>query len=80
MSKLVSIYNTLEAFKYGWVAGLYDALADDGLRYTKDILPFARGDANEPSYLAGYRSGRQARLGPIAAGQIGNPLRIKCAV
>jgi hypothetical protein len=57
------VYNKPEKFKHGWVAGFYDAHSDDGLRYLNDILRYGPQDGDHESFIAGYRAGRQARLG-----------------
>jgi hypothetical protein len=62
----VEVYTQSERFKYGFVAGFYDALADDGLRYLNDILRYGVHDGDEASLMAGYRAGRRARLGALA--------------
>lgn len=61
--KNIEIHSKPEQFKYGWVAGFYDALSDDGLRYMDDILRHGPRDRNDKAFIAGYRAGRSARLG-----------------
>jgi hypothetical protein len=57
------VYNKPEAFKHGWTAGFYDAKFDDGRQYLEDILRFGPRVVDDNSFMAGYRAGRQARLG-----------------
>ena len=61
----IEIYSKPEKFKYGWVAGFYDALSDDGLRYLNEILRYGPRDYDDASFIAGYHAGRQKRLGQI---------------
>ena len=63
----VEVWPQPEKYKEGWVAGFYDARADDGLRYLDDILRYGPRTCDEQSYLAGYRAGRQARRGAEAS-------------
>jgi hypothetical protein len=65
--KHMEIYSKPEKFKYGWVAGFYDALSDDGRRYLDDILRYGARDGDDESFIAGYRAGRQARLGQVVS-------------
>ncbi|HEX2453139.1 MAG TPA: hypothetical protein VHI99_05530 [Vicinamibacterales bacterium] len=57
------VYAECEKFKLGWVAGFYDARADDGLRYLDDVLRYGVCDVEQESFLAGYRAGVCARRG-----------------
>jgi len=57
------IRNRPEEFKLGWVAGLYDAKSDDGLRYRNNVLVSRLPSANDRSFLAGYRAAQKKRLG-----------------
>ena len=71
----IEIYDKPEKFRYGWVAGFYDARSDDGLRY-------GLGSGDDEVFLAGYRAGRQARLGqptavPATRRTVPEPFRTK---
>jgi hypothetical protein len=60
------VYSASEKFKYGWVAGFYDALTDDGMRYLDDVLRYGVGDnGDRKDFMAGYRAGRRARAGQV---------------
>jgi hypothetical protein len=59
----IEIHTRGERFTYGFAAGFYDALADDGARYLDEIRRYGAGDAEDLS--AGYRAGRLARLGML---------------
>ncbi len=60
---MMNVYSKLEKFKYGWVAGFYDALPDDGLHYLKEILRYGPRDGDQAAFMAGYRAGQRARRG-----------------
>jgi hypothetical protein len=62
----IEIYNKPHKFKYGWAAGFYDALSDDGRRYLDEIRRYGLRDCNDESFIAGYRAGRKARVGQDA--------------
>ena len=62
--RAMEIYAKPESFKLGWVAGLYDARADDGQRYLDDILRYGvQGHEDRAQFLAGYRAGLALRRG-----------------
>jgi hypothetical protein len=61
----VEVYNKSEKFKHGWIAGFYDALSDDGLRYLDAILRYGPCEGDEEAFMAGYRAGRLSRLGCV---------------
>ena len=43
-------------------------MSDDGRRYLDDILRYGARDGDDKSFIAGYRAGRQTRLGQLTCG------------
>src|SRR5690349_4177819 len=58
------VYTQSASFKSGWVAGFYDALSDDGLRYLDEILRHGLKSDEQRDFLAGYCAGQRVRRGP----------------
>lgn len=68
------LHTQSEALKLGWVAGFYDALTDDGLKYLDDFCRYGvNGDRARADFMAGYSAGREARRGPSE----GRPATVK---
>jgi hypothetical protein len=63
--EIAEVFGKSERFRDGFMAGFYDALADDGLRYLDEIWCYATRDGDEEHLKAGYRAGRLARLGAL---------------
>jgi len=54
-------FNRSAAFRLGYIAGFYDAVADDGSRYLEDMMRFGLAYKEQPDFLEGYRIGRRLR-------------------
>jgi len=50
-----------QKYREGWVAGWYDSLGGDGMRYLDDMLRRGADTADEKSFMEGYRDGSQRR-------------------
>lgn len=76
--RTVGVYEkSSEAYKIGFVHGLYDAVSDDGAYYgSSGQNRFLTDDA--PMYAEGYWDGRAARLGAIAARAVSEPGTLQC--
>lgn len=54
--KNAQVYEQSEAFKRGWIHGLYDCVSDDGARWGITLM-------NEQEYAAGYSAAVTLRRG-----------------
>ena len=56
-----AVYSRSEQFKRGAVAGFYDAVSDEGIRYIDDLLRFGVRTTDDDDFMSGYRHGRAER-------------------
>jgi hypothetical protein len=52
-----AVFSESEQFKRGAIAGFYDAVSDDGLRYIDDLLRFGVRGKDDADFMSGYRHG-----------------------